>query len=257
MDCTVLANENLANGFYSITLQPEAPLGDIAPGQFVMVKCGNSTDPLLRRPMSVAGFEADGSRFDILIQVVGRGTALLSQLVQDDHIDVVGPFGNGFEAPDNDEAVWIVAGGVGVAPFVGLLNFNHDTAKRYSIFLGARSDQLLLRKNFFANSGAQLFTATEDGSHGFNGLVTQLLEKQLAETDTRPSLIMTCGPSPMMREVKRIAQAAGIECHASLENRMACGFGACLGCVTKVEGQKRYTTVCRKGPVINAAEVEI
>ena len=243
--------------FFSLTLKPQSHLAAITPGQFVMIKCSDSTDPLLRRPMSVANFEPNGSRFDLLIQHAGRGTNLLSNLVVDDHVDVLGPFGNGFELPKGDEPIWIVAGGTGAAPFIGMLNANRDLAKRITVFLGARTDELLLYKDFFAESGVRLLTATEDGSDGHTGFVTALLEHELGTTQTRPALIMTCGPTPMMREVKRIAKSAGVECHVSLENRMACGFGACLGCVAKVEGESRYVTVCKKGPVLNAVEVEI
>lgn len=255
MNCIVRKIKLLAEGFHHLSLEPEKPAGAIIPGQFMMIKCSASTDPLLRRPMSVADFTPDGSRFGFVIQEAGRGTRLLASLVPGDSVDVLGPFGSGFVMPDGDGSLWMVAGGTGVAPFIGLVNQLKETGN-IILFLGARSNRFLLYTDFFQKAGVTVMTATEDGSEGYRGLVTGLLEREL-EKGASPEAVFTCGPAPMMKAVAAIAIDRRIPCYASLENRMACGFGACLGCVTKVAGEDRYTTVCRKGPVFDVTQVEI
>ncbi len=255
MNCTVRAVEPLAEGFFYLSLEPDEPIGAVSPGQFVMIQCARSTDPLLRRPMSIADFEPDGSRFGLVIQVTGPGTRLLFGLVPNDRIDALGPFGAGFTLPEDDKPLWIVAGGTGIAPFIGMMGSARGRREDITLFTGARASGLLLYKDYFKKAGVRLFTATEDGSEGYRGFVTELFEREL-ERSAAP-LVFTCGPALMMRAVARISMNRGIRCFASLENRMACGFGACLGCVAKVAGEDRYTTVCRKGPVFDVTTVEI
>jgi len=251
MKCAVLDNKPLAGGFFYLSLKPDQRFDAIVPGQFVMIRCGEGLDPLLRRPMSVADFAPDGSQLGLLIQQKGKGTELLAELRPGGHVDVIGPFGNGFEPPPR--RVWIVAGGTGVAPFMGYVQTHRAHAANITVFLGARSAELLLMRDAF--SGVTLRTATDDGSGGHHGFVTALLEKSLAG-ETAPDMILTCGPEPMMKSVAALAARHGVPCRVSLEARMACGFGACLGCVTKVKGPELYVTVCQKGPVFDAAEVE-
>lgn len=255
MDCAVRQVTHLAGEFYYVSLEPAEPLGKIRPGQFVMIRVSSSTDPFLRRPMSVADFEPDGSRFGLVVQVIGRGTRFLSGLVENDRVDALGPYGGGFEIPENAGQVYIVAGGCGVAPFIGLAKEIKDSCD-LTVFLGARTAELLLYRGYFEKLGARVLTATEDGSGGYGGLVTHLLETDL-QKEVAPEVVLTCGPAGMMRAVAAIATGAGVRCYASLENRMACGFGACLGCVTRAAGEDRYVTVCKKGPVFDVTEVEI
>lgn len=255
MDCAVKEITRLAGDFYHISLEPAEPLGRIRPGQFVMIRVSSSTDPFLRRPMSVADAAPDGSRFGLVVQVVGRGTRFLSGLVENDRVDALGPYGGWFELPEGAGQVYIVAGGCGVAPFIGFAGEIRDACD-LTVFLGARTAEYLLYRDYFEKLGARVLTATEDGSEGYGGLVTQLLETDL-EKEVAPDVILTCGPAGMMRAVAAIATGAGVRCYASLENRMACGFGACLGCVTKAAGEDRYVTVCKRGPVFDVTEVEI
>ncbi|VAX23566.1 Dihydroorotate dehydrogenase (NAD(+)), electron transfer subunit [hydrothermal vent metagenome] len=255
MNCTVRENKLLAEGFHYLSLEPDKPAGAIVPGQFMMLQVSASTDPLLRRPMSVADFDPDGSRFGFVIQMTGRGTRLIASLAPGDSVDVLGPFGAGFTMPGGGEPLWIVAGGTGVAPFIGMVNQLKEPDNT-TLFLGARSGRFLLYKNFFQKAGVKVMTATEDGSEGYRGLVTGLIKREF-ENGAPPEAVFTCGPAPMMRAVAEIAVGRGISCYASLESQMACGFGACLGCVTKVTGEDRYTTVCKKGPVFDVTEVTI
>ncbi|MGK7344470.1 MAG: dihydroorotate dehydrogenase electron transfer subunit [Candidatus Nitrospinota bacterium M3_3B_026] len=256
MNCIVRVNKTLAPDFFYLSLEPVQPMKDIRPGQFVMVRCSSSTDPFLRRPMSIADFNPDGSRFGLVIRMTGRGTHMLSTLVPWDHVDVLGPFGNGFTIPDGAKSAWIVVGGSGVAPFLGLLENAPEGEAYYTVFMGAADRERLFFGDAFEEEGARVIKATEDGSEGFRGMVTGPLLEKLEEGE-RPDVILSCGPAPMMRAVAEIARERGIPLFVSMENRMACGFGACLGCVAKTRDGDGYVTVCRRGPVFDAADVEI
>ena len=256
MNCIVRVNKTLADDYFYLSLEPATPLGGIRPGSFVMIRCSHWVDPFLRRPMSVADFEPDGSRFGLIVKMAGRGTQLLSTLVPWDHVDVLGPFGSGFEIPDGAGRVWLVAGGTGIAPFLGLVENTAEGAAEFTLFYGAGTADHLLCVDRFSDRGARVVTATEDGSEGFTGFVTSPLVEAF-DRGEKPDVVFACGPAAMMRETARICGERGTRCFVSLENRMACGFGACLGCVTKVADGHGYVTVCRKGPVFDAAEVEI
>lgn len=258
MNCVVTANEPLADGYFYLSLKPQKPVADIKPGQFFMVRCSVSFDPYLRRPMSVADYKADGSSFGFVIQKIGRGTRILSALVPDDRLDVIGPFGNGFDLTGDENNIGIVAGGTGVAPFIGLAeSMPMDKRDSLTLYLGAKSSKFLLFEQRFLDLGIKVITATEDGSHGYKGFVTDALVSVFESKDINPpEILLTCGPTPMMRSVAKVAEERNIPCQVSLENQMACGFGACLGCVTKRKEKGDYVAVCRKGPVFDATTVE-
>ena len=256
MPCIVRANETLGDGHFHLSLAPVVKPPAVTPGQFVMIRVANLLDPFLRRPMSVADFAPDGSHISLVIKETGKGTRILSLLPPGAKIDVVGPFGTGFSIPEGAEKVWMVAGGTGVAPFLGLTENTKRGDYDYTLLMGAKTAGQLFYVSRFKDGGVNVITATEDGSDGLKGFVTFALSAQL-EKGARPDVIFTCGPAPMMRAVAGIAEDAGVVCHASLESYMACGFGACLGCVVKKRGAEQYVTVCRTGPVFNARDIEI
>ena len=257
MKYIIAEKERFAERFFYLGLEPERPLEKIKAGQFVMVRCGNSLDPYLRRPMSVADFRQDGSYVGILAQDVGRGTNILSQKKVGDTLDVTGPFGSGFLVDEKMSSLWLVAGGTGVAPFIGLVESLDERKKRdIKIFIGAKNKDSLLFKGRFRSKGLMVLAVTEDGSTGHKGLVTELVSRALEKGGEKPESILTCGPAPMMRSVADIAEKHEIPCQVSLENHMAYGFGACLGCVTKRKKKGDYVAVCKKGPVFDSTEVE-
>ncbi|MBI4666684.1 MAG: dihydroorotate dehydrogenase electron transfer subunit [Nitrospinae bacterium] len=255
IDCIVRASDTLSDGFFHLSLEPVRKISKIVPGQFVMVRCAAQLDPFLRRPMSIADFEPDGSRFGLLIKQVGKGTRYLAGLAPWSSLDVMGPYGQGFTVPEGVRKIWIVAGGSGVAPFLGLLANSPKGAYEHTVFLGAKNESELLYLNRLEKH-ARVITATEDGSHGFSGYVTEPFSTEISG-GARPDIIFTCGPTPMMKKVAQLAEELGIPCQVSLENSMACGFGACLGCVVKARGQDKYLTVCKNGPVFDALRIEL
>ena len=212
------------------------------PGQFAMLALdpeGLSSDPLLPRPMAL--FRADGDRLEFRHKVVGRGTARLAALPPGAALGVVGPLGNGF--PDRSEPRVLIGGGTGIASLYELA----AAAPRAWVLLGGRSREDILGLADFEKLEAALEVATEDGSLGHRGRVTELF------TPEEGSVVFACGPTPMMRAVHVQAQAAGLTCFVSLETQMACGFGVCLGCV--VPSDRGFAYVCTDGPVFDSAQV--
>jgi dihydroorotate dehydrogenase electron transfer subunit len=233
-----------------------------APGQFAMLSPGalasaRRSDPLLPRPMAIFRAEAapDGARVEVLYKVAGRGTALLAEALPGQRVGWVGPLGRGFAGPAAGERALLVAGGTGIASVYELARRLASAGIAVRVLLGARSaDELMGERDFEALGalGAELRVATEDGSRGERGLVTELLEASLAEAGR--ARVYACGPTPMMQRCAELARAAGDACVASLENHMACGFGVCLGCAAPL-ADGGFALVCRDGPMFDAAAV--
>ncbi len=244
----VQAKRWLKPGYF--LLQVEAPwLAQKAlPGQFAMLRAWEADDPLLARPFSLHDIE--GPKVTFLIQVRGKGTKILSKLSKGDRIRVLGPLGRGFPLPRH-EVVYLVAGGIGVAPFLFTAKELLQKGKEVILLYGARGKQDLLRLSAFKRLGLTLYLATEDGSVGRQGLVTTLLEEIASQ---RKGHIFACGPWPMLAAVARWARGKSFPTHLSLEARMACGLGFCLGCTVK-RRSKGYLHVCTEGPVVSAGEI--
>ena len=246
LDLTVTENMRLHEHYVLLKLAaPDRSLPEMLPGQFAEIRVDGSPTTFLRRPISINYVDKSRGEVWFLIQLVGDGTKRLGEAKKGDIINVVLPLGNGFSMPaDSSDKLLLVGGGVGTAP---LLYLGEQLALRGckpTFLLGARSDKDLLQLSIFAQFG-EVYITTEDGSRGERGYVTQhsILQKE------RFSHIYTCGPSPMMKAVARYAKEQGISCEASLENKMACGVGACLCCVEKTtEG---HVCVCKEGPVFN------
>jgi dihydroorotate dehydrogenase electron transfer subunit len=233
------------------------------PGQFVMLSPGvlasaPRSDPLLPRPMAVyrERSEPGGAVLEILFKRHGRGTALLADARPGQRVRLVGPLGRPFAPPPSGERAVLVAGGTGIASVYELaarrLRDTGSGAPEPLVLLGARSADDLMGEADFSALGAPLRIATEDGSRGTRGLVTDLLEAALA--DGVPSSVYACGPTAMMRRAAEIAARRGRACAVSLENPMACGFGVCLGCAAPLRSGG-FALVCRDGPVLDAADV--
>lgn len=233
------------------------------PGQFAGLKVGKTLDPLLRRPLSIYCQDRGAGALQFLYRVVGQGTRLLSGLKEGDEVDFIAPLGRGFslEGLSPKTRALLVAGGVGAAPLYFLAARLREKQVPLTFFLGGRrAADLTFRGKIAAALGEDLVIATEDGSLGRQGLVTGPLQEFLDEGPGREACrLFACGPAPMLREVARLASAGdSIPLQVSLEARMACGFGACLGCVCPASGgDAPYRRVCTEGPVFFAGEVEL
>lgn len=221
------------------------------PGQFVHLRCSKGLDPLLRRPLSICLADPIQGLVYLWYQVVGKGTELLSALQPGDTVDLMGPLGRGFQQVAGKKVV-LVGGGMGIAPLIFL---GHALAgnNQAVAFFGARSEEHLPPRELFPP--VEGFLATEDGSAGYQGFVTTLLEDWLEMEE--PELIYACGPQGMLKQVVDLAEKEGISLQVSLETVMACGVGACLGCTCESARGKgdSWLKVCQDGPVFWAQEV--
>ena len=219
-------------------------------GQFVHIRVPGFT---LRRPISICEVDKQAGTLRILFDVRGEGTRVLAQTKEGDLLDVMGPLGNGFELLEPNQKAVVVGGGIGVPPML-------ETAKSYgknaTAILGFRDkDKIVLTEDFEAQHN-RVMLATDDGSAGHHGLVTDLLRKRFEEG--LPDIVYACGPKIMLKFVAQMCAEHGVRCQVSLEERMACGVGACLGCATPIrrdDGSVTYLHVCKDGPVFDAERV--
>ncbi|HOQ37816.1 MAG TPA: dihydroorotate dehydrogenase electron transfer subunit [Acetivibrio sp.] len=249
----VVSVKELAKNIYKMTVQSEYISMNAVPGRFVNVKCCCGIDALLRRPISICNVDKDGGSFDIVFQVKGKGTEYLSQKKAGDEVDLIGPLGNSFEINKDNKRIAVVGGGIGIFPLLYLLKELKGVDR--SSYLGFRSsDYVVLLEEFGAESEA-LSVSTDDGSRGYKGLVTDLLERDIEEKGF--DIIYACGPTPMLKKVSEISKKTGIPCQVSLEQRMGCGIGACLVCACKIGNPDNwdYKHVCKDGPVFWSDEV--
>ena len=244
-DLQVVSVEHISEKYVLIKLTQADRLPEILPGQFVEVRVDGSPSTFLRRPISVNFVDCESNQLWLLVAVVGDGTRRLSRLQPGEVVNCMFPLGNSFTMPsDSAEKVLLVGGGVGVAPLLYFGKKLCDAGCSPVFLLGARSAKDLLLLDEFGRYGRVCVT-TEDGTAGERGFVTN----HSVLDEIRFDRISTCGPKPMMMAVARYAASRGIECEASLENKMACGVGACLCCVEKTtEGN---VCVCKEGPVFN------
>ena len=221
------------------------PLPDMIPGQFAELRVNHSATTFLRRPMSINNVDREKNEVWFLSQLVGDGTRQLAEAKPGDVINTLLPLGNGFTIPCNTtEKLLLTGGGVGIAPMLLLSKVLKEKGFKPSILIGARSAADLMQLELLQEYG-DVYVTTEDGSQGEKGYLTQhsLLQQQQFDR------IYSCGPKPMMMAVARFAKSKGVACEVSLENKMACGIGACLCCVENTnEGN---LCVCKEGPVFN------
>ena len=262
----ILENVEVSPGYWRMRMTAPTTMLTALPGQFVMVRVTPTIDPLIRRPFGVydvgvlqPAFTGGSAQpyLEMLYRVVGKGTAILASLHEGDLLDVLGPLGTGFVTGPPDEEKLIVGGGVGLAPLYLLAKelVRHAPVR---LFAGGRTKDDVLCITEFERLGVECYVATEDGSLGERGLVTKVLCYRLSSTGNAGS-IFACGPHGMLKAVAAIAAERSVPCQVSLEGYMACGVGACLGCVC--QGAKHtpetpdYRCVCSEGPVFESREL--
>jgi len=253
---TVRANRELSPLFRVMELSWPAAAGEPRPGQFVMVRTREGTDPVWRRPLGVHDFRRRGGRaaLALLYEVVGPTTRDLAGLRRGTTLDLLGPFGRGFPLEDRER--WMISGGRGVAPFLLLARLLRGRGVDCRVFLGGRSDSHVVLEEEFARLGCEVEVATDDGSRGRRGFVTAPLElalDALPEARRREVLLSACGPHAMLAAVARVAAARGVDAEVSVDPLMGCGHGLCLGCTVPTRDGNRLA--CQHGPVFRADEV--
>lgn len=269
----IASQERLACDTYRLRIDLPELARAIRPGQFVMLRLAGQVDPLLGRAFALYDVESDATgggrrQISIVYLVKGKLTRRLATCGGGQELVVWGPLGNGFELPPSPGCVAMVAGGIGYTPFLSLARAllhdrhygreapRHEAARRVIFCYGARSRKYLVGLDEFRRLGVELHVATDDGSMGHRGVVTDLLNSVLQEGAV--DSVVTCGPDPMMAAVARITEEAQIRCQVSLETPMACGIGACFSCVTRVrlsDSEWDYKRTCVEGPVFNASDI--
>ncbi|MBI3754800.1 MAG: dihydroorotate dehydrogenase electron transfer subunit [Deltaproteobacteria bacterium] len=284
----VLYNKKILPLYYKLGMSWE-DMPVIEPGQFIMLRINDRIDPLLRRPFGVysilrAGRKKEG--IEIVYKVVGKGTRLMAGLRPGDTVDILGPLGNGFPHPQSSPfakggqrglKIIMVAGGIGVVPFYLLAKNYQKSPVSLKLLFGGRGKDDLPGLKDFKKLRIDMAISTDDGGIGEKGFVTELLKKELKTQSLKlKTVVYACGPKGMLKAVAKTAEDADVPCHVSLDNAMACGMGACLGCAVKVQGQgaslplqavsrggkgrekqnsQLYKMVCKDGPVFDAKEI--
>lgn len=246
----IVENTAITPDIFKLTLSPLERFYEPLPGQFFMLSVSETYDPFLKRPFSIFNFKDKELQF--LYRIRGRGTRLLSEKIRGQSISITGPFGRSYPEPeDRAQEVWIIAGGLGIASLNFLINRLISKGQRFKILYGARTGPELGLLGDISGKG-EILIATEDGTAGLTGTVLDLFNKHAFSL--QPSaLIYACGPQAVLSFIDQKAKQIGAKAYLSLEERMACGMGVCLGCVVKTkEGYKR---VCKEGPVFREGEI--
>jgi dihydroorotate dehydrogenase electron transfer subunit len=237
------------------------------PGQFVMVRVRGREFPFLPRPFSIHSLSREGeaATMEILYQVVGDGTRLLSSLGSGDELTILGPLGKGFDTRYDRRTVVLIAGGIGIAPlhflaeYYNKRNVHGEEKPRLVCFMGARTADGLIGRERMEQLCDAVMVSTDDGSEGYCGTVTHCFGDNSETMDTSDLILYCCGPYGMMKRVALMAGDYSVPCQVSMEARMACGIGACLGCSVKMKSDDRpvrYGRVCKDGPVFDSKMID-
>ncbi|MBN1383394.1 MAG: dihydroorotate dehydrogenase electron transfer subunit [Elusimicrobia bacterium] len=273
IDTKVISNKKISKDFFLLTFSDKQISESTKPGQFIMIKIDND-EIFLRRPFSICGINSD--RFDVLFKVVGRGTEFLSCSKPGDVFNIIGPLGNGFPLPSTPYSLppVLIAGGTGIASILLLSQFLKASNMKCNVFLGAKTKKEIMLEKNLKKCGGNVVISTEDGSYGKEGLITDIfalhlssaicpLRSRLSEASHLSSVVYACGPRPMLEKVSKICNKYNLKCFVSLEEKMGCGIGTCMGCAVKVIAHRssvighkfEYRRVCKDGPVFDAKEI--
>lgn len=245
----IIKKRELVDGIYDFTILCEEVASISKPGQFVHISVPGY---FLRRPISICEIDKEKGTIRLVVQVRGNGTEAMSHLNEGEKMDLLGPLGNGFSVNSANDSVILIGGGIGTPPMLALADVYKENAR---VITGFRTKDLSILGKDFKNTGAQLLECTDDGSLGRKGFVTDLLLEEIK--NNKPKIVYACGPMIMLKGISEICRENNIECEISLEERMACGVGACLGCAVRLnrDGNEFYGHVCKDGPVFSSKEV--
>lgn len=253
---TVVSQKQIGTGIYDLTIQTKEIAAAAKAGQFVSVY-SNDASKLLPRPISLCGIDRKAGTLRLVYRVTGEhtGTEEFSRLQAGDTMKIMGPLGNGFTVKKGRKA-FLIGGGIGVPPMLQLAKEMKDAGENFQIVMGYRDAGTFLLDEF--KEQGESFVATEDGSVGTKGNVLDAIRENHLDAD----VIYACGPTPMLRALKAYAEEQNMTCYVSMEERMACGIGACLACVCNSTEKDAHSNVknkriCKEGPVFNAKEVEL
>ena len=275
----IVANKRLAESCWRVVLDAPQIASEVKPGQFVHVKIGGENGPIFRRPFSVfrrVGLEGNRFGIEIVYKVIGKGTRLMTELKRGDILDIIGPMGHGFKLDRERPSQVIVAGGTGAACIFLLAEEISRSGFPLKVLLGAETKASVILKKEYAALNAEVMISTDDGTYGYRGFVTEMLNDALSGGRVAPDCVVySSGPEPMLRALSLICRNYNIPAQVSVERHMMCGIGACLACICKVDrdyisknrdlGSSHiqfasdkefgYALVCKDGPVFDIHEV--
>lgn len=251
----ILSNISVTSDTFLLSMFSAKIAVSAKPGQFIMARINESFDPILRRPFSICGVE-DGNIIKILYKVVGKGTEILSNKKTGENISILGPLGTGFKKPEKSKHIYIVAGGIGIAPLLFL--YQEIKSSDTTFLTGFRTSSEIIETDL-TGVKTNTLVSTDDGSTGYNGRVTDLLIEYLEQDKQSDMSIYACGPLPMLKAVRNVSLKFKTSCQVSMETFMACGLGACQGCVVRSDvsiTNRSYLHVCKEGPVFDINEID-
>ena len=255
----LINKEQLTSDIYKFSVQAPKIVKDAKPGNFIEIRVSDQTEPFLRRPISIYNLDRENGILEFIFQVKGKGTEILAKKKIGDLIDIVGPLGYGTFKYENYNNLAIIGGGIGVFPLYELAKCAKKDNKNVNIYLGFRNKEYVVLEDEFKNVSDNLTITTDDGSYSEKGFAINFLEKDIEAG--KVDSIYACGPLPMLKTVQKLAVEKNIPCQISLEEKMACGLGVCLGCAVKTAKSPKdapeYWHGCKAGPVFQAKDVEI
>lgn len=255
----LIKKEKLLEGLYKFSVEAKEIVNAAKPGNFIEIRINENLDPFLRRPISIYNLDKENGILEFIFQVKGKGTELLSKKQEGDLIDIIGPLGSGtfkFEVKKN---IAVIGGGIGIFPLYELAKQAKNSGVNIHTYLGFRNKNLVTLEKEFKEVSTNLIITTDDGTYKEKGFAINFLTNDLNKENF--DCIYACGPLPMLRAVKKLAEDNNIPCQISLEEKMGCGLGVCLGCAVKTAASSKdapeYVHVCKAGPVFDSKIVEI
>lgn len=252
----LIKKEEIIKDIFKFSVEAEEIVKTAKPGNFIEIRVNDQTEPFLRRPISIYNMNQEAGILEFIFQIKGNGTNLLSKKQIGDKIDILGPLGNGTFKFEKYNNIAIIGGGIGIFPLYELAKEAKTQGKKVSTYLGFRNKDLVMLEKEFKEVSDKLVITTDDGSYAEKGFAIDYLKK-----DIENHCIYACGPLPMLKAVQKYAIENNINCQISLEEKMGCGLGVCLGCAVKKASSPKdnpeYFHVCKGGPVFNAKDVEI
>lgn len=256
----IVKKEQLKDDIYKLSVKADKIVADAKPGNFIEIRVLDNIEPLLRRPISIYNMDKETGILEFIFQVKGKGTKILAKREIGEELDIIGPLGYGtFKVKEYKNAA-IIGGGIGIFPLYELSKqLKKQTSTQVSTYLGFRNKDYVVLEKEFEQVSDNLIITTDDGSYKTKGFAINILKEDIQKQ--KPEIIFACGPLPMLKAVQALAKEQNIPCQISLEEKMACGLGACLGCAVKQarspSDAPEYWHVCKAGPVFNATDVEI
>ena len=255
----LIKKEEIIKNIYKFSVKTPEIVESAKPGNFIEIRVTDGIDPFLRRPISIYNLDKENGILEFIFQVKGKGTEILAKKEEGNDIDIIGPLGHGTFKFDKYKKIAVIGGGIGIFPLYELSKQAKQNAVKVNCYLGFRNKDFVMLEKEFEEVTDKLIITTDDGTYKNKGFAIDYLKDDMEHE--KYECIYACGPLPMLRVVQKYAIENNIDCQLSLEEKMACGLGVCLGCAVKTAKSPidapEYWHVCKGGPVFNAKDVEI